>query len=104
MDAKPKKKGKRKGMESRGTWSLRPPDDVRELMSMAERATGESRQGLIFKLIRDNISGVVDQTMRSQEDQKEDRESARKQIEALARKKSAAEGLRRAARGDQTKN
>jgi uncharacterized protein (DUF1778 family) len=58
----PKKKAKVKKTEDK-TWTLRPDDEIRELVTMALNATGGARQELIFRAIRENLDAVVRQVI-----------------------------------------
>lgn len=45
-------------------WSLRPPDDLRTLVNLAMKTTGQERQKLIFECIRRQLPNIVKEQLK----------------------------------------
>lgn len=49
------------------TWSLRPDDDVRRLVDLAMKATGEERQTLIFECVIKELPNIVERLLKDRQ-------------------------------------
>lgn len=56
------------GGADEATWSIRPPDDVRELVKIAMQATGKKRQTLLMEVIREKLPEVVERMIRERKE------------------------------------
>ena len=64
------------------TWSVRPDDEMRKRMELAQKATGRSRSALIIECILKQLPNVVSELS-------EERRSAEKEFEQITRRKPA---------------
>lgn len=56
--------------ESRSTWTIRPAADIRELMEVATRATGEPRNALVAEVIRKHLPNLINEKIEEQKKRK----------------------------------